>query len=345
MEQENVQRKAQEVMPVNRKAKDTFFKTVYAAEERQRELACFLLGIEVGTITITNVRPVLFGNKENDMAFMCDDVFYVMAENQATVSPNVPYRLLEYVTAGLRSTVDSEQLLYGKGRIRFPVPKLYMLQTGLETSGEKLPEQVQYDICLSDSYRPVDGKYGGKKIEADLEATVHVYDFRMTLDEILRYVENNIIPERFGPYGNDLRDYALVANGITYMQRAAKGEGHGRYTMPVNVSTVAEFLKLMADRNKFVDLLTDQEVCDMTMAQFSRDDIFFYSGREEGKAEGKAEDVLELLEELGEVPDSVRKLIAEQTDVDVLRRWLKTAAKAQSVEEFEKTTGLVDLDG
>lgn len=86
-----------EVMPVNRKSKDTFFKTVYAAEERRRALVAFLLGVEGKKISIANVRPVFFGNKENDLAFECDDVFYVMAENQSSVSPNVPYRLLEYV--------------------------------------------------------------------------------------------------------------------------------------------------------------------------------------------------------------------------------------------------------
>lgn len=38
----------------------------------------------------------------------------------------------------------------------------------------------------------------------------------------------------------------------------------------------------MLDRGIFVDLLSDKEVCDMTMAQFSRDDILIYQGREEG---------------------------------------------------------------
>lgn len=72
MGQENMQ----ETMPVNRKAKDTFFKTVYASEERRRKLASFLLGIEGKQITTDNVRPVLFGNKENDLAFVCDAIFY-----------------------------------------------------------------------------------------------------------------------------------------------------------------------------------------------------------------------------------------------------------------------------
>ena len=275
--------KVQETLPVNTKAKDTFFKTVYATEERKKKLASFLLGVDAEKITTADVRPVLFGNKENDLAFTCDDIFYLMAESQSSVSPNVPYRMLEYITAGLRSTVDSEQLLYGSGRVYFPVPKLYLLQTGLETEAKKLPKQVQYDACLSDSYKRAERKFGGGAAEPDLEAVIHVYDFRMSMDEILEYIGRNVLPERFNPYDDDMRDYALTANGITYMQRAMK---YGRYKMPPNVSTVAGYLELLIERNIFVDLLTNKEVCDMTMVQFSRDDMLIYQGREEGREEG-----------------------------------------------------------
>ena len=191
MKLENLQKsqpKPQEVLPVNTKAKDTFFKTVYASEERQRKLASFLLGMEGKEITVANVRPVLFGKRENDLSFVTDAIFYVMTENQATVCPNVPYRLLEYITSGLRSTVDSE----------------------------KLPEKVQYDIRLSDSYMTVEQQHKNALTEPDLEAVVHVYDFRMTLKEMLDYIESGTQPERFAPYQGDLLDYALTANGITY---------------------------------------------------------------------------------------------------------------------------------
>ncbi|MDE6053333.1 MAG: hypothetical protein K2G55_06160 [Lachnospiraceae bacterium] len=71
-----------------------------------------------------------------------------------------------------------------------------------------------------------------------------------------------------------------MANGITYMQRTGNDT---KYVVPANISTVVEYLKLMLDRGIFVDLLSDKEVCDMTMAQFSRDDILIYQGREEGR--------------------------------------------------------------
>ncbi len=252
MKLENLQKsqpKPQEVLPVNTRAKDTFLR-LYTPPKSASETCSFLLGMEGKEITVANVRPVLFGKRENDLSFVTDAIFYVMTENQATVCPNVPYRLLEYITSGLRSTVDSE----------------------------KLPEKVQYDIRLSDSYMTVEQQHKNALTEPDLEAVVHVYDFRMTLKEMLEYIESGTQPERFAPYQGDLLDYALTANGITYIQRAVKKEKQNQYDMPDNVTSVADYLELLIKRDIFVDLLTDKEVCDMTMAQFSRDDISLLPG-------------------------------------------------------------------
>ena len=146
-------------------------------------------------------------------------------------------------------------------------------------SEERLPEKVRYDIRLSESYLPVGEKYGENPPEPDLDATAHVYDFRMTLDETLRYIEQGELPDRFAAYGSDMREYALVANGITYVQRAGNDT---KYVAPTNIRTVAEYLQLMLDRGIFVDLLSDKELCDMTMAQFSRDDILIYQENRAG---------------------------------------------------------------
>ena len=45
------------------------------------------------------------------------------------------------------------------------------------------------------------------------------------------------------------------------------------------------------ERGIFVDLLTKKEVCDMTVAQFSRDEMLLYQGREEGREEGRTEGI------------------------------------------------------
>lgn len=59
-------------------------------------------------------------------------------------------------------------------------------------------------------------------------------------------------------------------------------------------------------------------------------------GYAEGYAEGKAEAVIELLSELGEVSDEIREKIMNSNDTEQLVKWLKIAAKAETVEQFMK---------
>lgn len=58
--------------------------------------------------------------------------------------------------------------------------------------------------------------------------------------------------------------------------------------------------------------------------------------RAEGKAEGKAEAVIELLKELGVVSEELQTIIMQENDMNVLRKWLKLAARAESVEQFKQ---------
>lgn len=59
-------------------------------------------------------------------------------------------------------------------------------------------------------------------------------------------------------------------------------------------------------------------------------------GRAEGKAEGMAEAVLELLEDIGSIPNDLKEKILSSSDLELLRRWHKLAAKAESIEQFIK---------
>ena len=63
-------------------------------------------------------------------------------------------------------------------------------------------------------------------------------------------------------------------------------------------------------------------------------------GMAEGMAKGKSESILFLLEELGTVPEALRRNILDQCDPAVLRRWLKTAAEAESIASFTRQAGL-----
>lgn len=59
------------------------------------------------------------------------------------------------------------------------------------------------------------------------------------------------------------------------------------------------------------------------------------AGRARGRAEGKAEAVLQLLSELGVLPEALKERILKEKDLQILGKWLKAAAKAESIEDFE----------
>lgn len=57
-------------------------------------------------------------------------------------------------------------------------------------------------------------------------------------------------------------------------------------------------------------------------------------GEIKGETKGKREAILCLLEEIGPVPDELRKAIMEEADKEVLVAWLKAAARVENLEEF-----------
>ena len=57
---------------------------------------------------------------------------------------------------------------------------------------------------------------------------------------------------------------------------------------------------------------------------------------EEGEKQGKALSVLELLEDYGPVPDDIRQRILNEHNEQVLRKWLRLAARARSLDKFLK---------
>ena len=59
-------------------------------------------------------------------------------------------------------------------------------------------------------------------------------------------------------------------------------------------------------------------------------------GRVEGREEGLAMAILGCLKDLGRVPEQVVSHIRAEKDLDVLQRWVRSAAHAASIAEFEQ---------
>ena len=57
------------------------------------------------------------------------------------------------------------------------------------------------------------------------------------------------------------------------------------------------------------------------------------------KKELAADYIFELLKDYGEIPEKIRERIDNESDPDVLKRWLKLAARCGSMEAFEEQAG------
>ena len=65
--------------------------------------------------------------------------------------------------------------------------------------------------------------------------------------------------------------------------------------------------------------------------------------RAEGRAEGKAEDILELLEDIGNVSDELKERIMKEKNLEILRKWHKAAARAENLEQFLEKSEIKNL--
>lgn len=76
----------------------------------------------------------------------------------------------------------------------------------------------------------------------------------------------------------------------------------------------------------------DRKVGISYMKSWERENI----ARDEGRIEGRIETILELLGDIGEIPSELEERIAEEENREVLKRWTKLAARADSIAEFER---------
>ena len=95
-----------------------------------------------------------------------------------------------------------------------------------------------------------------------------------------------------------------------------------------------ERLKRLHESIREIKASADMEVEYMTMEE--RERIIRDEGKQIGIINGKIESVLELLEDKGEVPEKVKAEIFAETDPEVLKKWLRLAAKSETIEEFCK---------
>ena len=137
----------------NRKHKDSLFVDYFSKDRdwKQHFLSLYNalhgtnLQVETTKLERVNLEQVLYMDYYNDIAVMVNDQFILMIEHQATINPNMPLRLLEYISRIYGNKVDSKTK-FSNQLIPLAKPEFFVFYTGNQ---DLPPESYLY---LSDAF-------------------------------------------------------------------------------------------------------------------------------------------------------------------------------------------------
>ena len=131
-----------------RNYKDNTFCALFSEKENLIELYNALSGsnFDMDTpVEIVTLDNTFFGDRENDLSFIIDNRWIILAEQQSTLCPNVPLRMLVYAARQYENTTFSRDI-YSKKLVKIPTPELYVFYNGIEDA------PVEQELKLSDAF-------------------------------------------------------------------------------------------------------------------------------------------------------------------------------------------------
>ena len=96
-------------------------------------------------VEIVTLDNTFFGDRENDLSFIIDNRWIVLAEQQSTLCPNIPLRMLVYVARQYENLVFSRDI-YSRKLVKIPTPELYVFYNGPQDA------PVEQEMKLSDAF-------------------------------------------------------------------------------------------------------------------------------------------------------------------------------------------------
>ena len=311
----------------NREVKDSAFTTFFGEPENASKLYAALGEMEVSPedITYVTLEGVLFIVRKNDLAFTVKNRMLVISEHQSTINENMPLRDLIYLGRTLEKVLD-EKSLYRRKMLHIPTPEFYVFYNGDTTfPSEKI-------LRLSDAY---------------LEKTEHpMLELEVKVININPSSGHRILKECRPMY-----EYSWFIQQIkNYL-----ADGWSRD------DAITQAVQDCLDNGIMTEFMREHgsEAVNMLYTQWNWDDAMevereeaYEDGVEAGKIVGKAEgiaegkslgdiirsrqDILDLLEDLGDIPKDIQSRIDAEKDVQILRQWHKAAAKAVSFDAFRE---------
>lgn len=297
---------------VARNQKDTVFRLLFKDKNKLLELYNALNGTDhrdPDQLEIYTLENAIYMAMKNDLSMILDSELNLY-EHQGSFNPNMPLRDLSYISRQLEKYVQAYRKdLYSHRLIKIPVPRFVVFYNGTEEQPERRI------LKLSDSFE--------KRVEdPELELKVLMLNINPGYNKEL--MKNCQTLKEYCEYVACVRAFARKEGIKDAVEHAV--------TECIQKGILSEFLK--EQRAEVVAMSIFEYNEEETMRRIREDE--FEHGREDGKAEGKAEDILELLADLGEIPKELREQIVGEHNLDTLKKWLKLAARAESLEEFKE---------
>ncbi|WP_180994780.1 hypothetical protein [Clostridium sp. chh4-2] len=295
---------------VNKQYKDRVFRLIFQRKEDLLDLYNALNDSAYTNpeeLVITTLEDAVYLNMKNDVSFLIGDVLNLY-EHQSTSNPNMPIRGLFYLSDLYRIYIKHHDLdIYREPRLQLPFPQYFVFYNGTRK------EPDRQELYLSSSFPD----RGVKK--PALECTAVMLNINRG--------NNQQLMERCGR----LQEYSFFIAAIRDNLMAG---------MTIE-EAVEQAVDLCIEREILSDILIQNrgDIVNTLLTEYNEEK--YLNGlreyeRSEGKTEGMAEAVLALLEDLGEVPEELRKTILSEADINTLKVYLKSASKAGSIDNFMK---------
>ncbi len=130
-----------------RKFKDTIFRMLFRDKQNLLALYNAVTGKyyeDAEELEIVTLENAVYVGMKNDLAFVIDFEIYLY-EHQATVNPNMPYRMFQYISEEYERLTKDESF-YCNRLVKLPTPHFVVFYNGVEP----LPERQIHK--LSDAY-------------------------------------------------------------------------------------------------------------------------------------------------------------------------------------------------
>ncbi len=301
--------------------KDTLFRMIFREPSELLELCNALNGTNYTNpddLHIITLENAIYMNYKNDLAFVlgCQLNLY---EHQSTINPNMPLRNLVYVVKEYEGLLIQKSM-YSTCMVKIPTPKFIVFYNGTAEAPERMVQRLSDAFQLKDSDPSLEVKVTQLNINAGKNK--ELMDKCKTLKEYALYVEC-------------VRKYAKKMSLAEAVENAVRE--------CIEQDILKSFLIKYKAEAVSMSIFEYNEEKEMALLRQAERQGGFEEGRAEGRTEGRTEGrvwaVIELLESLGELPESIKERIFAEKNAEILGAWLQATRKAESIEDWMKAVG------